>query len=312
MSNPDVHILVPAYNVANYVETALDSIKEQTYPSISVFVYDDGSKDETVSLVSAYAAANTNIHLINNAANNGIAYARKQLIDASNEKNPDACFLWLDADDYFTDTKFVANFVSQMEKTKADVCLFNFDIRYEHPDLLANAVGLLKDKANSEDILDYIHNSNDQVVSLESYPQVGTFTSLGWTKGYSGRVKTNWPNASTVGIFEDFVYMSALFNADRITGFHPDYKPLSYLRRANSLTGNRTPQTFIDITNRLQEFKNNVDLNNPSIANASSQFLTNKVNQYRLLLESIIQDKSNPTITQDVLTRYNLDTLSLF
>ena len=53
--NTDVVILLSAYNGKEYIEQQLESIWKQTYPGkIITLVRDDGSKDETPSIVEAY------------------------------------------------------------------------------------------------------------------------------------------------------------------------------------------------------------------------------------------------------------------
>ncbi|GJM76090.1 hypothetical protein HMSSN036_83060 [Paenibacillus macerans] len=46
-----VTVVVPAYNKAAYIEEALKSIENQTYRDWRLLVVDDGSTDNTVSIV---------------------------------------------------------------------------------------------------------------------------------------------------------------------------------------------------------------------------------------------------------------------
>ena len=56
MSAAQVSCIVPAYNSARYIGEALDSILAQSYRPIEVIVADDGSTDETASIVAGYGA----------------------------------------------------------------------------------------------------------------------------------------------------------------------------------------------------------------------------------------------------------------
>ena len=49
-----VNILTPAYNCASLITRLLDSVLEQTYPNIEMFVVDDGSTDDTANVVKSY------------------------------------------------------------------------------------------------------------------------------------------------------------------------------------------------------------------------------------------------------------------
>lgn len=54
-NQPLVSVVTATYNMAQYVEEALDSILGQTYPNIEAVVIDDGSKDNTKEILARYA-----------------------------------------------------------------------------------------------------------------------------------------------------------------------------------------------------------------------------------------------------------------
>lgn len=56
MSKPLVSCIVPAFNSGRYIGEALDSILAQTYSNIEIIVSDDGSTDDTASIVARYGA----------------------------------------------------------------------------------------------------------------------------------------------------------------------------------------------------------------------------------------------------------------
>ena len=49
-----VAVLLSAYNGEQYIKEQLDSILEQTYQNIEVYVRDDGSKDNTLEVLKLY------------------------------------------------------------------------------------------------------------------------------------------------------------------------------------------------------------------------------------------------------------------
>ena len=53
--NELVSIIVPVYNVVDYVEECLNSIKSQTYRNIEVIVVNDGSTDTSLSICNKVA-----------------------------------------------------------------------------------------------------------------------------------------------------------------------------------------------------------------------------------------------------------------
>lgn len=64
MNNPDISIVVPCYNVQFYIEETLDSLVSQTLKSIEIVCVNDGSTDETLSILQRYANSDDRIKII--------------------------------------------------------------------------------------------------------------------------------------------------------------------------------------------------------------------------------------------------------
>lgn len=75
MNNPLISIIIPAYNVASYLERCLDSLLNQTYPMLEIIVVDDGSKDNTGAIADAVAQNDSRIVVIHKE-NGGVSSAR--------------------------------------------------------------------------------------------------------------------------------------------------------------------------------------------------------------------------------------------
>ena len=52
-----VSIIIPAYNAAKYIKEAVDSALAQTYGNVEIVLIDDGSTDETKSVLAPYIAS---------------------------------------------------------------------------------------------------------------------------------------------------------------------------------------------------------------------------------------------------------------
>lgn len=71
-----ISIIVPAYNIKEYIGRTLDSILSQTYSDIEIIVVDDGSTDGTAEVVDSYATQYpTQIHVLH-ISNGGVTNAR--------------------------------------------------------------------------------------------------------------------------------------------------------------------------------------------------------------------------------------------
>lgn len=57
MEEPLVSVLIPCYNVENFVEEAVDSILKQTYKNLEIWLIDDGSTDNTRYILDKYSDA---------------------------------------------------------------------------------------------------------------------------------------------------------------------------------------------------------------------------------------------------------------
>lgn len=81
-NEPAVSIIVPAYNVENYIERCLFSLVKQTFKNIEILVIDDGSDDMTSDIVNAFSSMDSRIKVIHQK-NQGLSVARNKGIDLS-------------------------------------------------------------------------------------------------------------------------------------------------------------------------------------------------------------------------------------
>ena len=93
---PEVSVVVPAYNVEEYIGQCLKSILKQTFENIEILCIDDGSRDRTVDIIREYMAKDGRIRLLEQEHQYAGA-ARNAGIDASRG----AYLLFWDADDFF-------------------------------------------------------------------------------------------------------------------------------------------------------------------------------------------------------------------
>lgn len=297
-----VHILMPVFNTEQYLHLSLESVLTQSYEDINIIVYNDGSTDGSCEILESYQGKfNKKLILLQSSINRGISHARKCLLDHSQKIDSNAMILWLDSDDCFTDREFVEKFVRQMQKTKAQICLFNFDIVLEDENQIGNINGLLNEREVSALILDSIQQFPTQMISPGDLPNIMGFTSLGWTKGY---YQITFPQSAACP-YEDFAYMAALLNASKITAFASEYKPIQYLRRANSITGKRSAATFEAVLTQLQMFVDQVDADKKIIYHDMIKaFVRRKIEQYENLLIQLISAKQHVDLSEETLEVY--------
>ena len=100
-NNIKVSIIVPVYNVEKYLAQCLDSLINQTLKEIEIICVNDGSKDNSAKILTAYAQKYVRIKIINQtnqglsaARNNGISVATGEYIGFVDSDD------WVDIDFY--------------------------------------------------------------------------------------------------------------------------------------------------------------------------------------------------------------------
>lgn len=94
-SKPKISILIPAYNVENYVGACIESIKNQKFKDYEVILVNDGSTDNTSFEILKSIDGDNRFVLIDNNINKGIVSVRLEGI----AKAKGEYFIFLDSDD---------------------------------------------------------------------------------------------------------------------------------------------------------------------------------------------------------------------
>lgn len=122
-----VSIIVPVYNVENYLEQCLDSLINQSYQNIEIIIIDDGSTDDSRKIIERYKIMDKRIKTIFKE-NEGVSAARNDGI-----KNAQGDYiLFVDGDDWIDlDTCIIG--IKEMEESNADVVMWGYIREYgEH------------------------------------------------------------------------------------------------------------------------------------------------------------------------------------
>ena len=90
-----ISIIIPVYNVEEYIKECLDSLLNQTYKNIEIIIVDDGSKDGSGNICDEYAKKDNRIKVIHKE-NGGVSKARNVGLDIATGKY----ITFLDSDDY--------------------------------------------------------------------------------------------------------------------------------------------------------------------------------------------------------------------
>lgn len=108
--NELISIVVPCYNVENYLRECLDSIKNQTYKNFECIMVNDGSTDSSQQIAEEYLT-DSRFKLINQS-NQGLGGARNTGISHIREESTFIAFI--DSDDYVY-PEFLETLIEQIE-----------------------------------------------------------------------------------------------------------------------------------------------------------------------------------------------------
>ena len=121
MSEVTISIVIPFYNVGDYMRKTIRSLESQTYKKFEVIFINDGSTDNSLEVLEDELSRTSFKYEIINKKNGGVSSARNIGIDLSNGE----FVYFLDADDYlFEETleKVVEMFTSE----KCDIVFFKY------------------------------------------------------------------------------------------------------------------------------------------------------------------------------------------
>lgn len=118
-----VSVVMPAYNIAPYVEQAAKSVLSQSMRDLELLIVNDASTDETAKLANAIAAQDARVRVLTNESNSGVAVTRNRGIAAARGKY----IALLDGDDYWYPEKLEKQ-LALAEKTGAEIIYCSYDM----------------------------------------------------------------------------------------------------------------------------------------------------------------------------------------
>ncbi|SUW08918.1 glycosyltransferase/CDP-glycerol:poly(glycerophosphate) glycerophosphotransferase [Brachyspira pilosicoli] len=116
MNNINVSIIIPTYNVENYIEACLDSIINQTIKEIEIICIDDCSTDNTYNILEEYSKKDDRIIILKNKKNSGAGFSRNRGLDISKGEY----IGFIDSDDYVSNNYF-ENLYNTAKKFNSDI-----------------------------------------------------------------------------------------------------------------------------------------------------------------------------------------------
>lgn len=114
-------IIIPVYNVEQYLRECIDSIMNQTYQDFEVVLVDDGSTDKSGEICDKYVSRNPDKVFVYHKTNQGVLIAR----DYGIKKSSGDIILFVDSDDCLRKDALQLLY-RNFEEYSCDLILFNF------------------------------------------------------------------------------------------------------------------------------------------------------------------------------------------
>lgn len=157
MEGKKISVIVPVYNILDYLEKCVDSLRGQTYENLQMILVDDGSTDGSGALCDELAAKDSRI-LVIHKENGGVSSARNAGVEAAEGDY----ISFVDSDDYL-EPKMYEVLLGAAEEQQLDVTACGYFFTDKPQDLALENLGkisiLHKVNAMERCISDDLHSA---------------------------------------------------------------------------------------------------------------------------------------------------------
>ncbi|HEO6797597.1 TPA: glycosyltransferase, partial [Streptococcus agalactiae] len=226
-----VSIILPVYNVENYIENCLNSIISQSYFHFEVIIVNDGSTDNSMSYCEKIVCEDLRFRIINKD-NGGLSDARNVGLEAAKGDY----IIFVDSDDFIS-PNLVSHLMACLENYEADLAICDPVHFYLGGNQETHEKNIFKKHSN-------IHLLTNEEAICELFYQK-TFLVSAWGKVYKKSIFDNirFPKGK---LFEDSAVMHLLFEkSNKIV--YSNAKLYAYVHRKDSITTSQFSERDLDI-----------------------------------------------------------------
>lgn len=176
-----ISVIVPVYNVEQYVARCLESLINQTYKQIEIIVVNDGSTDNSLEIINEYKQKDCRIKVIDKP-NGGLSSSRNAGLDIASGE----FVTFLDSDDWLELTAY-EEVVRVFDKYEdADLVIFKNKVVHSEKDIL-NSVCKSETVMNGVQMADFIFGTFKTSPSLSCCNKVYRRDKISGVKFLEGR-----------------------------------------------------------------------------------------------------------------------------
>ena len=149
-----VSVVVPMYNVEEYIEDCLISLKEQTYKDIEILVINDGSTDNSLTIAKNIAKEDNRIKVYTKE-NGGLSSARNYALN----KISGDYITFVDSDDYVS-KNFIKKLLDMINKYSTDIAICGYS-KLEDKQIVHTLDNYYEELLTTKKIIDDMYKSKD-------------------------------------------------------------------------------------------------------------------------------------------------------
>lgn len=120
MHQAEISVIIPVYNVENYLERCINSVLDQSFEDFEVILVDDGSTDSSGKICDAFSEKSQKVKTLH-MKNRGVSSARNRGIECSNGNY----IIFVDSDDYI-DQNMLSELYREVQDNDIDLCLCGY------------------------------------------------------------------------------------------------------------------------------------------------------------------------------------------
>lgn len=246
-------IIVPVYNVENYLSECIDSILNQTYNNLEILLIDDGSTDSSLSICERYACIDKRVRLFRKE-NGGVSSARNLGL-----KMATGDYIgFVDSDDWIEPNMY-KTMLNYIKRQKAEMCVLTKYIRE------GDNVSISNIRSSSLD-------RKEAMLSILSY----NFPTSLWTSLYNKKSIYNQYLNEDIHHLEDFEFQFKLLSSIKKVAVCNEalYNYRSRLGSANSSGFNQKVTSCFKVLPPIKEYIQNNNIIDNKYISATNTRLT--------------------------------------
>lgn len=279
--NDLISVIVPVYNVENYIVECISSIINQTYKNIEIIVVNDGTKDSSIEKLTSI---NDNRIVIYTKENGGLSSARNYGLNFAHGKY----VIFIDSDDYL-DVHMLEVLYTNLINSNSDISICGVYKKYEdHQELNQEKLDfqVIEDLRKIEYIYDFQHYG------------VGV-----WNKLFKRELL--WKDMFPLGkLSEDYFVMYKVFYCAQKVCY--DSTPLYYYRqRRNSITSRK--KTSFDVLDAMKLYLDFAKNEEPILLNSAIHAITySRLGVYNTILKNGDAIEYKKALRKEIIGNYRM------